>query len=232
MDIEEYSKYSQLYTQEVPELFLKHITSFHWNSFLDLGCGDGSTLYALNKRGLLKNKKVYAVDLSQKRIDLAKRINEHFICMVADACKVDDIEDNGIDLLFSSMLIEHVENDEAMVKEIHRLLKSGGTAFISTVFKKWYGWYFYRCNGKWVIDPTHLREYTNDSQLLDLFRRHGFEILEQKKILIRRPIVDFILKRLHVDKNTFIKYPFLERLRVLSIPILGYYDWEIICRKK
>jgi len=231
MDIEEYSKYRQFYNEDIPELLLKYINKNNWNNYLDLGCGDGSLLNALNKKGYLDNKTVYAVDLSENRINLVKKINKNFICLVGDACNIKNIQDGKIDFLVSSQVIEHVKSDGDMVKEIYRLMNKDGVVYISTVFKKWYGWYFYRCNNKWTLDPTHLREYNTDNQLLDIFVKNSFDILENRKVLVKRSIVDFFLKRVGGDRDVFIKYPFLKFIRNLNMPIFGYYNWEIVCKK-
>ena len=232
MDIEEYSKYKQFYNEDIPKLLLKYLSKNNWNNYLDLGCGDGSLLNALNKKGYLKKKNVYAIDLSEKRINLVKKINPSFICYVEDACDVKNIQDRSIDFLVSSQVIEHVENDNDMVKGIYRLMRKNGIVYLSTVFKKKYGWYFYKCNNKWTLDPTHLREYDADNQLLDIFDKNSFKIMENKKVLVKRSLADFFLKRIGVDREVFIKHPFLMFIRNLKIPIFGYYNWEIVCQKK
>lgn len=221
MDIEEYSKYKQSYNDEIPDLLNKYFSKKDVLNYLDLGCGDGVLLNALNKKGYFENKKVYAVDLSENRINLVKEINKKFVCLVSDACNVSDIKENSIDFLVSSQVIEHVKNDEIMIKEIYRMLKKDGIAYISTVFKKKYAWYFYRCNGQWVLDPTHVREYTNEDQLFGILERNNFKIIESRKTLIKRSVLDFSMKRIGVKKET----------KILNIPILGYYNWEIVCKK-
>lgn len=232
MDIEQYSKYKQFYTEKIPGLLLEYLDKHRYENFLDLGCGDGSLLHALNKKGYFNGQKtVYAVDLSENRINLVKKINKNFRCFVADACNVSQIENNSIDFLVSSQVIEHVNSDESMIKEIYRLLEKNGIVYISTVFKKWYGWYFYKCDRKWTLDPTHLREYAEDSELLDIFNKNGFEVLENKKTLVKRSLIEFILKRTRAGRQIFANYPFLQPVRNLSIPILGYYNWEIVCKK-
>jgi 2-polyprenyl-3-methyl-5-hydroxy-6-metoxy-1,4-benzoquinol methylase len=228
IDIEEYADHhTHFYENEIPA-FLRILLAQHkWSSYLDLGCGDGSLLYAINRQGTLKNTQVYAVDLSKSRIESVKKINSNFICYVADACNAKDIPDKSIDLLVSTQVIEHVPNDEDMIKEINRLLSVGGTVYLSTVFKKWYGWYFYRCNGKWRLDPTHLREYTADSQLLPLFEKHGFKLVKMDKILLKFPIADLFLRILGVKDHVF-NNAIINSLRKIKIPILGYYDWEMV----
>ena len=170
------------------------------------------------------------MELSRSRLDVVKQINSNFTCLLSDACDT-PVKTGGIDFLVSSQVIEHVENDLDMVKEMHRILSPGGTLYLSTIFKKWYGWYFYRCNGKWRIDPTHLREYDRDDQLLPLLERQGLEVLVNKKTLDGRPIMDALLRRLGAARSVYVN-PLLKRLRGIRVPIPGYYIWEIVCKKK
>jgi len=236
MSMDTYSKRFQFYEKNIPCLLLKYIKSIEWKSCLDLGCGDGSLLYALDLNGYLNNKKVYAIDISDSRLNLVRKIDDKFRCFVNDACDMKNIGDGSIDFLFTTQLIEHVSDDEKMIKEIHRVLRKNGYVYLSTVFKKWYGWYFYRCNGKWVLDPTHLREYTEDNQLFEIFRKYDFELIESKKSLIWRPLLDFILRRLIFKimkpKRNIYENRFLKMLRNFKVPLLGYYHWEIVCRKE
>jgi 2-polyprenyl-3-methyl-5-hydroxy-6-metoxy-1,4-benzoquinol methylase len=234
--LDDYSKRIQFYTEEIPELLLKYIEMVNWKTYLDLGCGDGSLLYALNKKGYFNNKIVYAIDLSEKRINFVKKINKEFICFIDDACNLQNIKDNSVDFLVSTQLIEHVPDDKDMIKEINRVLNKNGIVYLSTVFKKWYGWYFYRCNDKWTLDPTHMREYTQDNQLFDFFGEYDLEVIENKKTLVWRPLIDFVFRRvifriISPKRNVF-ENRFLRIVRNIKLPILGYYCWEIICRKK
>lgn len=229
MKLEGYSKRGQFYTGDVPPLLSEFLGQTDWQTCLDLGCGDGALLSALDQRGAFHGKSVYAVDLSETRISEVKKINPDFNCLVADAGNT-DIQDSHIDFLISTQVIEHVSDDHQMVKEMSRLLRDGGLLYLSTVQKKKYGWYFYRCNGKWTLDPTHLREYTEDSQLVDVLQENGFEILVNQKYLDGRPIMDAILRRLHAPRKIY-GHRLFKSLRVIRIPIPGYYQWELVCRK-
>ena len=172
MELQYYSnKFIHYYSDELSPLLLSLIEDNKgFKTVADLGCGDGSILYALNKNGLLEHfDKIYAVDLSEERIRRVRRLNNKIYCLIADVCDLHKLKDNEIDLIISNQIIEHVSNDELMIKEMARVLNNKGLIYLATVFKKWYGWYFYKCNGKWALDPTHLREYTEDKQLLDIF---------------------------------------------------------------
>ena len=201
-----------------------------WSTCLDLGCGDGALLSALNGRGFFDGKSVFAVDISANRINLVRSLSPDFNCIVADGCNT-QLADGSIDFVVSTQVIEHVASDNDMVKETRRILSSNGIVYLSTVFKKRFAWYFYRCNGKWTLDPTHLREYTHDEQLLEILEEHGFEVLANKKTLDGRPIADAILRRLHAPSNIY-DNRILKSLRKFKIPIPGYYQWELVLQKR
>ncbi|MDP4679665.1 MAG: class I SAM-dependent methyltransferase [Cyclobacteriaceae bacterium] len=61
------------------------------------------------------------------------------------------IEDNSFDVVISFQVIEHIKEDKKFLEEIHRVLKPGGQAIITTP------------NIKMTLtrNPWHIREYTN-----------------------------------------------------------------------
>lgn len=231
MDIEEYSKIApQYYNNRIPPLLEKYLKDRRYATVLDCGCGDGSLLYALNNAGYLSEKSVFAVDLSSNRIELVKKISENIIGIVDSAEELSAIQDDSIDFFISTQVIEHVD-DKKMIEKIMQKVRSGGIVYLSTVFKKWYGWYFYRNQGKWVLDPTHLREYAEDRQLLDLFNPKVFTLLEHGKNLQLFPIIDFFAKRLKFKNRKLYDNKFMKFIREIKVPIPGYYEWEIVLRK-
>ncbi|OQA93437.1 MAG: hypothetical protein BWY24_00455 [Microgenomates group bacterium ADurb.Bin219] len=236
MEIDQYSKkFIHYYTDDLPSTIVKLVlNNKSFNSLADLGCGDGSILYALGKKKLLGQfSKIYAIDISKDRIANVKRIDGRIKCMVSDVCNISKIKNSEIDLIILNQVIEHVQDDELMIKEIERILKKGGIAYISTVFKKWYGWFFYKDkNNNWVIDPTHEREYSYDKQLIGKFKKFDLEILKNNKSLQWFPITDFFLKRIGFRNDAYERSLQLRLLRKVKIPIIGYYNWEIVCKKK
>jgi 2-polyprenyl-3-methyl-5-hydroxy-6-metoxy-1,4-benzoquinol methylase len=141
------------------------------------------------------------------------------------------VRDSSVDVVISTQVIEHVDDDAKMAREMYRIASPNATVYVATIFKKWYGWYFYRCNGKWTIDPTHLREYSKDSQLLDTLTDAGLEIVASKKTLDGRSLLDAGLKRVRASRSVY-DNKFLKRLRSFRIPIPGYYIWEVVCKKE
>ena len=224
------SRYGQFHVNDISPLLSGILKANSWATLIDVGCGDGSLLHALVQRGHLSNKSVYALDVAPERLKIVREINEDLNCVIGSACDM-PLADKSIDIFVSNQVIEHVPDDEAMVREIRRILADDGTVYLSTVFKKPYGWYFYRNGGRWVLDPTHLREYSRDNQLLDFFQKYDFTILANKKTMDGRPVIDSIIRRLgggrQVYGNRFLKF-----LRNFKVPIPGYYNWEIVCKKK
>jgi len=230
MNIEKYSKLApQYYTNELPNILEKLLRSHHFTNILDYGCGDGSIIYSLYKRNLIRDSIINAVDLSVSRVKQVKKTFPKVIARVDSAETLKTVKSNSIDLLISTQVIEHVD-DKKMETAMKRVTAKNATIYLSTVFKKWYGWYFYRNNSRWVLDPTHLREYTKDSQLLNILVK-DFKVVANKKTLQWFPIIDFVAKRIgFCGHNTDL---FLWKfLRSIKVPIPGYYNWELVLIKK
>lgn len=232
MDIERYAQIApQYYGIEVSPLLVHYLRHECPSTILDCGCGDGALLAALKERGLLREKRVLAVDLSQTRIGRARLIDDSFRLSVDSVEHLSTIEADSIDFLMATQVIEHVD-DARMVDSIHRVVKSGGVAYLTTVFKKAWAWYFYRNDrGTWVLDPTHLREYEKDSDLLRLFDSHRFEIADSKKATLWLSLGGFILPRLGLTGQNLGRRSIPRLLKSLKLPIPGYFTWEIVVRK-
>lgn len=232
INIEKYADIApQFYNSDFSKLLEKYLKKANYSSIIDCGCGDGNILNILKKSGYLQNKKCYAVDLSKKRVELVKKISNNINVAADSAEQLRSIKNKSIDFFISTQVIEHVD-DKKMIDTIDRVTSSGSFVYLTTVFKKWYGWYFYRCNGKWVIDPTHLREYTTDRELLRFIDKDRFDILENKKTLLSFPIIDFFVKRMSIENRYVYNNKFMNFLRKIKVPIPGYYSWEIVFKKR
>jgi len=116
---------------------------------LEIGCGDGALLGLLHRRlGLA----VDGVDTNEQGLDFARemfvkhKLNGNF--------KYVESYDTGygsdcFDLVVCSDVIEHVEDPQTMLQEIHRVLKPGGRLIISTPIRF----------SELPIDPMHVQEW-------------------------------------------------------------------------
>ncbi|MBA4319153.1 MAG: class I SAM-dependent methyltransferase, partial [Flavobacterium sp.] len=169
--IEEYAdNHPQSYSNEIPKALENILLNNNFNSILDAGCGDGSLIRAIVERRVAKRSSITGIDLSRKRIQKIKKIFPQVKLFVDSVENMSKIKSNSVDLLISTQVIEHVD-DKKMIKSLARATKKEGIVYLSTVFKKWYGWYPYRANNKWVLDPTHLREYQRFSELTNPLKK-------------------------------------------------------------
>jgi SAM-dependent methyltransferase len=96
---------------------------------LDIGCLDGHFTKYLTGRG----NEVFAVDTVDH--GMRKRLADVRLTL-GEGQKL-PFRDNAFDFVFCSDVLEHVENFEAIVPEISRVLKHGRTCLISTVDGYW-----------------------------------------------------------------------------------------------
>lgn len=187
---------------EIPPM-LKGIATSSKN-ILDLGCGEGEIIRAILTK--FPKKEIIGVDISPRRISLLKRMfpNKKFIC--EDVVNT-SLKDNLFDLIICTQVIEHVENEKKLIEEIYRLLKPDGKAYIASVIKKPWAIYKYRNNGKFVLDPTHEREYSSEEEFIKILE-DTFQLIKIKKYPVKRKFLS----------------------REITIP--GYYTFDSLWKTK
>ncbi len=169
--LEKNREYSERYTQhaknpKVPKEICDLIEKEKIHSLIDLGCGDGIFIHAVKKE--FPKIEITGIDISPRRINRLKKKFPEDNFYIKDVCNTKLKE--RFDLVYSSQVIEHVQSDKEMIKEMSKLLKEKGFLFCSSVIKKHWAIYKYRNNRKFVLDPTHEREYANKQEFLGLFR--------------------------------------------------------------
>lgn len=104
-------------------------------TLMDLGAGDGYISRAVAKYV----KKVIAVDISGKMLKelnkKAKAENLKNIETIESDGQDVPIEGESIDVICANMYLHHIDEPELAVKEISRILKPGGTIYISDFVK-------------------------------------------------------------------------------------------------
>ncbi len=239
--IEEYSeKHIHFFNLDLPKMLEGLLMIYNKLgrkfSLIDLGCGDGRLLYALYYRGLLKKAyKVVGVDISQKRIKRLEKYLPIVKGIVADVQDLKKIPKNSFDIVISEQVIEHVPDESKMLNEIYRIIKRDGHLYISSVLKKKYGmWFYYNHKRGFILDPTHLREYSSEKDFVDILVKHGFII---KKINIRKlnyKLIDLTLRALNrfgileLSPDYYLVHKKLRKLDKFKISIVGYNIIEVL----
>lgn len=101
------------------------------DKILDVGCGNGYYLSLLNRLGL--NIDLTGVDNDELALkDAAKFIGDKEVKLIlVDAAKL-PFSNNSFDKIVMSEVIEHVVDEETVLKEINRVLKKGGILTLTT----------------------------------------------------------------------------------------------------
>ena len=214
---------------EYPRIFLDAIAARR-GTYADIGAGDGGQIRSAIDLGLLSGfSRMIAVDISAERVARMKTLLPEVEGVMADAQTL-PFPDGTIDFVFSSQVIEHVPDDAAMARELARVLAPGGIGVIGSVLRLTGAWYFYRCNGKWVLDPTHLREYTSVDEYTALFEKAVLAVEAVAVEPIRYPVSDLFVRALLAARilrgdaasSLYRRHPGLARLRRVCVAVPRY----------
>lgn len=129
-----YSKVAPLKGRRIINILLEYKTKD--SKVLDLGCGIGLSLSFIGQ--VFKNS--VGCDISENSLRATKEILEkHQIKIPIILCQKDKLpfKDNCFDIVTFIEVIEHVENPDAALKEIKRVLKPDGILHITTANKYW-----------------------------------------------------------------------------------------------
>ncbi|MFH0829341.1 MAG: class I SAM-dependent methyltransferase [Candidatus Kerfeldbacteria bacterium] len=97
-------------------------------TFLDLGCDDGELTKKFAE--VIHTDRMYGVEVVDEAIQKAE---ERGIAMKKfDLNARFDFGDNFFDVIHANQVIEHLHKTDNFISEIHRILKPGGYAIIST----------------------------------------------------------------------------------------------------
>jgi ubiquinone/menaquinone biosynthesis C-methylase UbiE len=96
--------------------------SIKFDSVLEVGCGEGSILYWLSKLGFSRN--LHGIEISESGIKLtkSKKIEHLKSVQLFDGYHI-PFEDNRFDLVICSHVMEHVEHERILLREIKRVSK-------------------------------------------------------------------------------------------------------------
>jgi ubiquinone/menaquinone biosynthesis C-methylase UbiE len=94
--------------------------SIKFDSVLEVGCGEGSILYWLSKLGFSRN--LHGIEISESGIELtkSKKIEHLKSVQLFDGYHI-PFEDNRFDLVICSHVMEHVEHERVLLREIKRV---------------------------------------------------------------------------------------------------------------
>lgn len=142
---------------------------------LEVGCGEGRGFDIL----IPKSRSFTAVDKIKPVIDRLKVKHPTATLISMNIPPLTGLADNAYDCVVSFQVIEHIANDALFLQEIHRVLKPGGTAILTTPNRKL----------SLTRNPWHVREYLPDE--LDQLARRFFAFTEMKGITGNEKVIAY-----------------------------------------
>jgi 2-polyprenyl-3-methyl-5-hydroxy-6-metoxy-1,4-benzoquinol methylase len=142
------------------------------NTIIDVGCGKGWFLLEARKRGW----DVYGTEFSDEAIKVCK---ENGIKMEKGDLNASAFGSVKFDIVFSSEVIEHVNNPVTQFEQMFEILRPGGLLYLTTPNFNCYLRYKYKANYTIIEYPEHLSYYTKSTMHLGLTNA-GFR---KKKLL-------------------------------------------------
>jgi SAM-dependent methyltransferase len=135
-------------------------------SFLEIGCGTGFVISGISKR--FPEVKLFGSEYSEEGLAYARRRvpNAEFMQMDARCIPYE----SELDAIGAFDVLEHIEEDEAVLQQIYKALKPDGFVFITVPQHRWLwsGVDEYAC---------HVRRYDAD-ELHEKFFMAGFEVIQ------------------------------------------------------
>jgi len=114
---------------------LKLIEKERKGTVVDIGCGSGHALIKIKRLGF---EKVIGIDISTKLTLVARELahragyEQDIEVIRSDARSIPQIADESVDVIIALGVIEHLEEDMALLKEANRILAPGGKLVIQT----------------------------------------------------------------------------------------------------
>lgn len=136
--------------------------------FLDLGCGTGEFISALERKGL----QVWGVDFSQVFIDIAREnfnLKNVFVCSFTEFFQKSELPKFNYISLFE--VIEHLDNPKDFLQSVRKFLKQEGIIIISVpcrerILVNWFKGEF----------PFHHLSRWNRESLTRFLNKNGFKV--------------------------------------------------------
>jgi ubiquinone/menaquinone biosynthesis C-methylase UbiE len=144
---------------------------------LEIGCGNGTGAMLIKR--YFSPSRIYAIDLDQRMIDIAKRnnIDDSTVFELGDATKL-RFEDKQFDAVFDFGAIHHIPNWEDCIGELKRVLKIGGELIIADFSIETFETNTGRVLRKLTSHPYERMYRRKD--LVEALKSSGFEIIKEK----------------------------------------------------
>ncbi len=181
---------------------------------LDHGCGDG----VLSAMLAAKGARVAGLDTSRVGLEFAQErtagLGIDYQCGSAYQLPYTD---DTFDTILSTQVIEHLDAPESMLAEIHRVLKKGGCAIITTRIKL----------SETPVDPTHVTEWFENEfrGLIEKIFEAGTYLRSHPVFWMeasyRFPLLKFLINLVSLIRNPYAGFESRFRYHVLQYAVVS-----------
>lgn len=198
---------------------LKLLKDIKFDSVLEVGCGEGSILFWLGEWGFSKNLNGVEISESGVQIIKSKKIKNLNEVRIFDGYKL-PYPDNHFDLIICSHVMEHVEHERILLREIKRVSKY---QFFEVPID--FSFYVDRKLNHF-LSYGHINIYT-PSLFRFLLKSENFKIINDLPYTLNNEILSFIYKN---NKTGFYKqklkdfilnrFPYLKGIKPSAYAVL------------
>ncbi|MGB3947489.1 MAG: class I SAM-dependent methyltransferase [Bacteroidia bacterium] len=196
-----------------------------FESVLEVGAGEGSILHWLSKYKFSQN--MYAIEISNSGIEIIKSKNIENLkeILLFDGYKI-PYQDNQFDLVICSHVMEHVEHERILLREIKRVSKY-------QIFEVPIDFSF-NVDSKLnhFLSYGHINIYT-PSLFRFLIRSENFEVIADIHHLYNNEVLNYIFKnnklgyyKLKLKHFLMKMFPYLKRIKPSSYAVLATKNEE------
>jgi len=164
------------FTARFKEKILEFCKVSNGEIVLDVGCGNGSLINAINKKGDIQ---AYGIDISPNMISECRKRYSDITFNTSTGEKL-DFSKNNFDVITICCVLHHLNNPQKFFEEAQRVLKPGGVLIVGD---PWFP-FGVRHLVDWVVSPLVKagdNKIFSHAQLRQLFLTNGFEITETYK---------------------------------------------------
>ncbi|NQS90340.1 class I SAM-dependent methyltransferase [Patescibacteria group bacterium] len=148
------------------------------SSIFDIGSYDGEISYNLKR--IFQNLEFVIVDIDKSGLQLAAE--KGLDTLYTSALNL-PVKDNKVDFILCLDLIEHVKEDNALIKEISRVLKKHGKVILTTPMQNGVSFPFLSRKKSKTINKNwgHVRKGYSLENIVKLFRNNDLMIVKISK---------------------------------------------------
>jgi len=148
---------------------------------LDLGCGGGSFLWEIKKRGF----EVYGVDPSFQACKLTReRLGENIFNVELEECH---FPNDYFDVVTLWHVLEHLPNPNITLREIHRILKKDGILVLETPNIDSLSFKMFRKSCFHLDIPRHFYHWSSKT-IKEMLNRHKFKVFKISYFSLAYPL--------------------------------------------